>query len=313
MKARLWVLAGSMLILCSGAGMAQVSPAPAPLVPAGAVSALSSAVPIVPSPPLTPPLTPEALLSAEATLSAAHAAWVKRTIPVDAALQDQWRAWAQTTWGPSGRIITEDQAVVVVNRNSKAEQIAVMVAHPSAPWTLIGVSPTSTGQSGRLKHFITPLGVFDHDGSIMDYRAQGTKNENGIRGIGAKGSRVWDFGWQQAQPGWIKHPEIREMRLEMHATDPDILEQRLGHPASEGCVRIGAGLNKFLDHFGIMDAAYWVRAPESVALRALLPKNAQPTLVGQSLIVVDIAPPPPMPAATLPIVPPVSLSLEGSP
>ena len=42
--------------------------------------------------------------------------------------------------------------------------------------------------------------------------------------------------------------------MEMHATDPDLLEQRLGRPDSEGCIRIPAAMNRFLDRYGVIDA-----------------------------------------------------------
>ncbi len=42
----------------------------------------------------------------------------------------------------------------------------------------------------------------------------------------------------------------------MHATDPDLLERRLGSVQSKGCVRVPASLNRFIDRHGILDAAY---------------------------------------------------------
>lgn len=280
----------ALVLLTALPACAQVTPAPstpAPAVTAAPVStpAPATSVAAAPAPVIT--VDPATLQAAIQRLQAEHATLVKRALPIGPDTEAQWQQWAQAAWTAGGKTLDRDQTVVVVNRNPKVQQIAVMVAHPNAPWTLIGVSPTSTGQTGRDKHFISPLGVFDHDGSILDYRAQGTKNENGIRGIGAKGSRVWDFGWQQAETGWLKNPEMRDIRFELHATDPDLLEQRLGHPASAGCIRISAGLNKFLDHYGILDQVYWDQAPTSVALRALLPKDGEPTLAGRYMIVVD--------------------------
>jgi hypothetical protein len=55
----------------------------------------------------------------------------------------------------------------------------------------------------------------------------------------------------------------------MHATDPDYLEQRLGHPASEGCVRIPATMNRFLDVHGVPDADYERAAPGDPRIRAV--------------------------------------------
>jgi len=68
--------------------------------------------------------------------------------------------------------------------------------------------------------------------------------------------RVWDFGWQPAEKGWTAEQETAEIRLLVHATDPDYLEQRLGRPASKGCVRIPAAMNRYLDHYGVLDAEY---------------------------------------------------------
>jgi hypothetical protein len=56
------------------------------------------------------------------------------------------------------------------------------------------------GRTARL--FPTPVGLFLHTADILDYRALGTFNENHIRGLGLKGMRVWDFGWQTAEKGW---------------------------------------------------------------------------------------------------------------
>lgn len=271
------------LSLVSASVMAQSVPSSSSVVPApmsASTTTLSPQVSIS---------TPEQEQKEIKTLQTALVKFdTKHAVPMNEDTQAQWQDWAQEGWKNSGKTIDHDQAVVVVNRNAHVQEIAVMIAHPNAPWTLIGVSRTSTGQRGRVQHFITPTGVFDHDGSIMDYRALGTKNKYGIRGIGAKGSRVWDFGWQTAQTGWLKKPEMRTMRLELHATDPDYLEQRLGHPASEGCVRIGAGLNKFLDKYGILDAVYLSEKDKSRAIRALLPKNSTPILPGQYMIIVSI-------------------------
>ncbi len=256
-----------------------------------------SILPIIITPPVANFIVedPFVLTSEENTLTTMHRQMVTRAFPLNDATKELWQIWATNGWKEhNGNSVAKDQAVVVVNRNPKVQKIAVMVIHPDGTWTLIGVSPTSTGQAGRKTHFISPLGIFDHDGSIMDYRALGTKNSNGIRGIGAKGSRVWDFGWQVAQTGWLAKPEQRTIRFELHATDPDLLEQRLGHPASEGCIRISAGLNKFLDHFSILDEAYLQDvANGSRAVSALLPKDRQPMLSGRYMMVIDA----PMPIA----------------
>jgi hypothetical protein len=46
------------------------------------------------------------------------------------------------------------------------------------------------------------------------------------------------------------------MRLRMHATDPEALEQRLGSAQSKGCIRIPTSLDRLLDYHGVLDADY---------------------------------------------------------
>jgi lipoprotein-anchoring transpeptidase ErfK/SrfK len=114
-------------------------------------------------------------------------------------------------------------------------------------------SKVSTGVKGQFEHFITPIGWVEQKTENGTYRAEGSKNQNGIRGYGAKGMRVWDFGWQHAYTGWLKNNELRDIRMQMHATDPDYLESKLGTPRSKGCVRISAETNKFIDSYGLID------------------------------------------------------------
>lgn len=147
------------------------------------------------------------------------------------------------------------QYVVVVDRNPNVQALLIFWKGADGAAQLIGASPVSTGRIGEFDHFETPTGVFDHSTSNLDFRAEGTKNELGICGYGAKGMRVYDFGWQQAYKGWGDH-ELGTMRLQMHATDPDILEARLGSVQSKGCIRIPAAVNYFIDHYGLLDADY---------------------------------------------------------
>ena len=68
-------------------------------------------------------------------------------------------------------------------------------------------------------------------------------------GRGRKGTRVYDFGWVPAAKGW-GNGAMSVMRLQMHATDPDQLERRLGTAQSKGCIRIPASLNEFISGRG---------------------------------------------------------------
>ncbi len=196
------------------------------------------------------------------------------------------RVWAEIE--AAGQVIDAPQLVVAVDRNPLVQEVAILLARPTGPWEVIGATHVSTGQAGRFDHYITPTGVFPHTDAILDYRAEGTFNENHIRGYGVKGMRVWDFGWQIAAKGWREDRERGPMRLLMHATDPDVLERRIGRPASQGCVRIPAGLNRFLDRFGVLDADYERVARDDLRYRAVLLPDRTPTpLAGRMMVVID--------------------------
>lgn len=199
-----------------------------------------------------------------------------------------WIARASAAAAAGGLAIDAPQLVVVVDRAPAVQELAILLAQPHAPWQVVGGSKVSTGQAGRRGYFITPTGVFLHTDAIRDYRALGTYNQNHIRGLGVKGMRVWDFGWQTAQKGWVDEPDTAEIRLLIHATDPDVLEQRLGRPASQGCVRIPATMNRFLDVYGVLDADIARAAIDDPRFAALLLAERTPTpLAGRALIVLD--------------------------
>ena len=155
----------------------------------------------------------------------------------------------------SGVFDTSPKFVVVVDRNPNVQVLLVYWGSLANGWGLVGASSISTGLPGKYEHFKTPLGVFDHSRENPDFRAEGTKNAFGIRGYGIKGGRIYDFGWVKAPRGW-GDGHMGELRLQMHSTDADVLEQRLGTAQSEGCVRMPAELNEFIDRHGILDEDY---------------------------------------------------------
>lgn len=178
------------------------------------------------------------------------------------------------------------QYVAVVDRDPKVQALLLMWRSAAGDWQLVGASPVSTGRPGSFDHFQTPLGVFDHTGANLDFRAEGTFNANGIRGYGVKGMRVFDFGWQRVPKGWGDW-QVIDMRLQMHATDPGVLEQRLGTAQSKGCIRIPAGLNRLLDHYGLLDAEYDRLLREGRYLW-MLPEDRDPAAdAGRYLVVLD--------------------------
>jgi len=180
----------------------------------------------------------------------------------------------------------EPQFVVLVDRNPETQALLLFWGSTTTGWGWVGAAPVSTGAPGRFEHFATPLGVFEHSMLNPDFRAEGTKNELGIRGYGRKGSRVYDFGWVAAPKGWGDHADS-VMRLQMHSTDPDVLEQRLGTAQSKGCIRIPASLNEFLDRHGVLDAAYVEELAGGRHLWVLRDDRTPTPWPGRYLVVVD--------------------------
>ena len=180
----------------------------------------------------------------------------------------------------------EPKYVVIVDRNKFVQAAMIYWMAPDGIFHFIGASPVSTGKPGRFEHFVTPTGVFAHTIDDLDFLSEGTRNEFGIRGYGRKGMRVYDFGWQTAQRGWGGGGE-GVLRLQMHATDPDLLEKKLGTPQSKGCIRIPATLNAFIDHYGILDGDY-EKAMATGAAFWVLPRTREATpWSGRFLVVVD--------------------------
>ena len=212
---------------------------------------------------------------------------VPRTLVSDAT----WVALARAETMNAEMVIDRPQLLVVVDRNPQVQQLAIVLARADGEWQTVGGTKVSTGSMGRLDHYITPRGVFRLTDAVLGYRAEGTLNENGVRGLGAKGMRVWDFGWQVAMKGWNAgpgKPDRIPIRLMMHATDPARLEQRIGRPASQGCIRIPSAMNRFLDRHGVLDAEYERAAVTEVRFRALLLPGREPSLLaGNTLVVVD--------------------------
>ncbi len=216
---------------------------------------------------------------------------VQHLVPRTAASDAMWVTLARAETAGAEMVIDRPQLLVVVDRNPLVQQLAIVLARPDGEWQAVGGTKVSTGSTGRFDHYITPCGVFRLTDAVLGYRAEGTLNENGIRGLGAKGMRVWDFGWQVAMKGWNAgpgKPDRVPIRLMMHATDPARLEQRIGRPASQGCIRIPSAMNRFLDRHGVLDSEYERSAVTDIRFRSLLLPGREPTpLAGNTLVVVD--------------------------
>lgn len=189
----------------------------------------------------------------------------------------------------AGIPITSSQYVVMVDRNPDVQAVLVYWLDAQASSDrlhFIGASPASTGKPGKFDHFITPLGVFAHTLDNKDYRAEGTYNILGLRALGTKSMRVYDFGWTLGERGWGRGG-ISQMRLLMHTTDPDRLEQQLGKAMSKGCIRIPATLNSFIDRYGLLDADYEQAMAKGKKFWVIRPDRSPTPWSGRYLVVVD--------------------------
>jgi hypothetical protein len=200
--------------------------------------------------------------------------------------EDQQQAWASLLSTLLADKELTPQYVVLVDRNPFVQAVAIYWIAPDRTFHFIGASPASTGKPGSFDHFVTPLGVFEHTVDNPDFHAEGTRNENGILGYGRRGMRVYDFGWQQAERGWGGGGEAT-MRLQMHATDPNVLAPRLGTIQSKGCIRIPATLDTFIDRHGILDGDYEEAIAAGQTFPALSEAREPTPWSGRYLVIVD--------------------------
>ena len=177
------------------------------------------------------------------------------------------------------------QYFVLVDRDPHVQAVMIYWKSAAGEYRFIGAAPASTGRPGEYEHFETPTGVFEHSVASFDFRAEGTVNEFGIRGYGVTGMRVYDFGWVTAERGWGR-PGQSAMRLQMHATDPDLLEPQLGLMHSKGCIRIPATVNVFIDRYAILDADYERARAEGKRVWVLRADRIQTPWSGRYLVIV---------------------------
>lgn len=156
--------------------------------------------------------------------------------------------------------IESTQFVVVANVLYKKQTASLWMVDPQGNAELIGAGKTSSGRRGRFDYYLTPNGIFQNASENGNFRAEGTKNEHGIRGYGVKGMRIYDLGWQETYGGWGKLNPAK-IRLQMHSTDPTYLEGRLGMPDSKGCVRVHEKFNRFVDTNAVLDRSFEENGP----------------------------------------------------
>lgn len=200
--------------------------------------------------------------------------------------QQRYAELLQSKLAQAGVTDSTAQYLVLVDINPHVQAIFLYWQDAAQRLHYIGASPVSTGKPGRIDYFLTPSGVFVHDLKNRDFRAEGTYNRNGIRGLGVKGMRAYDFGWAIATRGWDGHGP-GQMRLLIHATDPDLLEPYLGTARSKGCIRIPATLNRFIDHYGLLDYDYQRALDRGVRMWVLRPDRTPTPWPGRYLVTID--------------------------
>lgn len=233
--------------------------------------------------PATPPL-PAAVSPEELTALIANRLKSRIDVPKDG--QEDYASKLQQALTAADLPNLSPQYIILVDRNPLVQVLFVYRKNQEGGLDFILAAPVSTGKPGRFDYFLTPTGVFEHTLANSDFRAEGTKNEHGIRGYGVKGMRVYDFGWVTSIRGWGKRGP-GTMRLQMHATDPDLLENKLGQPQSKGCIRIPAELNVLIDHYGLLDADYEQAENRGPHLWVLLPDREPVSSPGRYLVVID--------------------------
>ncbi|MBI1395969.1 MAG: murein L,D-transpeptidase [Betaproteobacteria bacterium] len=221
-----------------------------------------------------------------APLSEVFVSQVDRRLAIPRDVQEAYGAALFEALRANGLWPLPSQFFVLVDRSRQVQVVMIFWQSGDGRLALVGATPCSTGLPGRFEYFETPVGVYDHIPANPDFRAEGTYNEQGIRGYGEKGMRVFDFGWVKAVRGWGDH-HLGEMRLQMHATDPEHLEQRLGSACSKGCIRIPASLDVFIDRYGILDAEYDRAADAGARLPVLRADRIRTPWPGRYLVVVD--------------------------
>src|SRR5262252_1994783 len=127
---------------------------------------------------------------------------------------------------------------------ARTERGTALVAREYRPAKWVGVTTISLPPVS----FCIP--ILSSTGEPRAHSIHSTFAAWGLRGCasGISAGSVRGKGWGTGEEG--------DIRLLLHATDPDYLEKRLGRPASKGCVRIPAAMNRFLDRHGVLDADY---------------------------------------------------------
>lgn len=223
------------------------------------------------------------------SLAAAYLREVDLRLDVPQQEQSNYAQSLKAALANAGITPDKSQYLVMLDRDPKVQALFLYWLERQTSGDqlhFIGASPASSGKPGEYDNFITPQGVFAHSLENPDFRAEGSRNKLGIQGFGAKGLRVYDFGWALGERGW-GNGGFSQMRLLMHATDPQQLEHHLGEPMSKGCIRIPASLVTFIDRHGILDADYEQSMASGKKLWVMRTDRKPTPWSGRYLVIVD--------------------------
>jgi hypothetical protein len=221
-----------------------------------------------------------------ADMAARYRDQVDRVLEVPPSEMPLYVRLTESALAKAGVALSQPQYLIVVDRDENMQALLLLFRGADGRWRLVGASPISSGLPGSPENFETPLGVFEHSRANADSRSEGTLDSEGLRPYGERGLRIYDFGWQAVPKGW-GDGAASPMRLQMHATDPDLLERRLGTPQSKGSIRIPASLDRLIDRCGLLDAGDDKTGREGKPGAVPGPGCDATAFAGRYLIVVD--------------------------
>lgn len=122
----------------------------------------------------------------EVPLASEFADQVDRRLEVPDSEQRNYAHRLDSVLSAAGHADLPPQYVVLVDPSPVIRAAFIYWRSPARQWHLIGASPVSTGLPGTFDHFVTPSGIFEHTTANMDFRAEGTRNQLGVRGYGVR-------------------------------------------------------------------------------------------------------------------------------
>lgn len=117
-------------------------------------------------------------------LSSDYKTQIDRQLDVPRLEQDHYGRLAFAALTERDALNDSAQFVLVVDRCPLVQAVMLYWISKEREFHFVGASPVSTGKPGMFEYFQTPLGVFEHTIRNQDFRAEGTRNKNGIRGYG---------------------------------------------------------------------------------------------------------------------------------